>query len=95
MMLAYRLGTPAYDYADAAMMQKLSCLQAHAGMSSHAEQRCNSAHPKREGLGRCSQGALSEGALLPRLLPRGDSTLPDLPLPLAINSLPGGAELLC
>ena len=63
--------------------------------SQHTGVRSNSAHPKREGLGRCSQGALPDGALLPRLLPRGDSTLPDLPLPLGENSLPGGAELLC
>lgn len=53
------------------------------------------AHPKREGLGRCSQEGLAEGALPPRFLPRGDSTRPDLALPLGENSLPGGAELLC
>ena len=64
-------------------------------VSQYAGAPHSSTHPKREGLGRCSQGAFAEGALLPRLLPRGDSTLPDLPLPLGENSLPGGAELLC
>lgn len=55
----------------------------------------STAYPKRDGLGRCSQEGLAEGALLPLLRPLGDSTLPDLALPLGENSLPGGAELLC
>ena len=53
------------------------------------------ADPKREGLGRWSQEALPGGALLPRLLPLGDSMRPPLPRPLGDRSLLGGAELLC